>query len=94
MCGKYMEALVKCREDHSLLVRYTGVCSQITYDLSNCLTKEKKEARAPRQAQYQEAWRAKRLVDAERLRQMDEALAARAAASASADASAVGEGSS
>jgi hypothetical protein len=45
-----MEALVKCREDHSLLVRYTGVCNQITYDLTECLKIEKKEARAPRQA--------------------------------------------
>lgn len=72
MCGKFMEALIKCREDHHLFQRYLGVCNDATYDLTECLVKEKTIARAGRQAKFTEMWKAKRQEDEMRMRQLEE----------------------
>lgn len=72
MCGKFMEALIKCREDHHLFHRYLGVCNDATYDLTDCLVKEKTIARAGRQAKFTDMWRAKRKEDEEKLKQLEE----------------------
>ena len=47
--SQYMEALVQCRKDNRFS-RYLGACNDVTFDLSLCLVKEKKVARADRQA--------------------------------------------
>lgn len=66
MCGKYMEALVQCRKEHPYS-KFWGACSDITWELSNCLKHEKQVVREPRQKRYHERWSAKREEDAARL---------------------------
>jgi COX assembly protein 2 len=74
MCGKYMEALVQCRKENRFS-RYLGACNDITYDLSLCLVKEKKVARADRQAQWHDQWRKKKEEDEVRLLALKEQAA-------------------
>ncbi|GFR47871.1 hypothetical protein Agub_g9680 [Astrephomene gubernaculifera] len=69
LCGKYMEALQQCRKDNPYQ-KFFGVCSEITWDLSTCLKKEKKIVREPRQKRYHERWAKKRQEDEERLQQL------------------------
>ncbi len=49
--SQYMEALVECRKQNRFS-RYIGACNEITWDLSLCLTKEKKVVRADRQEKW------------------------------------------
>ncbi|GLC44545.1 hypothetical protein PLESTM_001611700 [Pleodorina starrii] len=101
LCGKYMEALVQCRKENPYR-KFLGVCSEITWDLSDCLKQEKKIVREPRQKRYHERWAQKRREDEERLRKLNEDRAApggaaaadgpaAAAAAAAAAASSAGE---
>lgn len=68
-CGKVMEALVACREQHSYH-KFFGACNDITWELSNCLKEEKRVARAPRQERYHERWAAKRVDDEKRMAEL------------------------
>eukprot|EP00798_Chlamydomonas_sp_ICE-L_P005920 gene5920-33492_t len=79
MCGKYMEAMIKCRERNPIR-RYFGDCNDETWDLTKCLTIEKRETRAPRQAKFKEQFREKRKEDAERAEQLQAESEARKAA--------------
>ncbi|GIL90138.1 hypothetical protein Vretimale_13880 [Volvox reticuliferus] len=88
LCGKYMEALVQCRKENPYR-KFFGVCSEITYDLSACLKKEKKIVREPRQKRYHERWAQKRRDDEERLQKLQQERRA-AATTASGSAVTVG----
>ncbi|MEW5305730.1 MAG: hypothetical protein WDW36_008249 [Sanguina aurantia] len=66
MCGKYMEALVACRLENPTR-KFFGSCTEVTYQLTECLAIEKKITRAPRQQRYKERWEAKKSEDEERM---------------------------
>ncbi|MEW5308314.1 MAG: hypothetical protein WDW38_000284 [Sanguina aurantia] len=61
-----MEALVACRLENPTR-KFFGSCTEVTYQLTECLAIEKKITRAPRQQRYKERWEAKKSEDEERM---------------------------